>query len=213
MIPELVIFDCDGVLVDTEGPTAQIIADSFNRYGVPMSPQKVDALFTGGTMDGVEAEGRKLGAAFPGNWQSEIYTAIFARFDEGIDVIDGVFDLLDALDDLNIPQFIASNGPMEKMRHSLGPCGLWDRFEGRILSREQYTPKPDPAMILHALARSGADPAKSFMIDDSTSGCRAGIAGGVTTIGFATTGQDARLAAVGATVANSMVDVKRLILG
>lgn len=65
MIPELVVFDCDGVLVDTEGSTSTIIANSFTRDGVPLSPEDVDALFTGGTMDGVEAEGRKRGATFP----------------------------------------------------------------------------------------------------------------------------------------------------
>lgn len=212
MTPELVIFDCDGVLVDTEGPTAIIIADSFTRYGVPISPEDVDALFTGGTMDGVEAEGRKRGATFPSDWQGEIYSAIFARFDEGIDVIDGVFDLLDALDAKGIPQFIASNGPMQKMRHSLVPSGLWDRFDGRILSRQDHAPKPDPAMILHALDRTGANPERSVMIDDSVAGCGAGLAAGVRTIGFATEGQDAKLSTIGATVANSMVEVRRLIL-
>jgi HAD superfamily hydrolase (TIGR01509 family) len=213
MIPELVIFDCDGVLVDTEGVTSKIIADSFTNYGVPISENDVADLFTGGTMEGVEIEGRKRGATFPTNWQDEIYAAIFARFDEGVDVFDGVLPLLDALDALCVPQFIASNGPMQKMRCSLGPSGLWDRFGDRILSREHYLPKPDPAMIQHALEKSGADPKRSFMIDDSTAGCSAGIAGGVHTIGFATEGQDAQLAALGATVSNSMADVKRLILG
>ena len=212
MTPDLVIFDCDGVLVDTEGPTCTIIADSFTKYGVPLSPHDVDALFTGGTMEGVEAEGRARGATFPPDWQDEIYNAMFVRFGEGIDVFNGLVELLDALDVLGVPQFIASNGPMEKMRHSLGPSGLWDRFEDRILSRENFAPKPDPAMIHHALARTGAAPERSFMIDDSVSGCGAGIAGGVQTIGFATAGQDAKLAVLGARVANSMAEVRRLIL-
>lgn len=213
MTPDLVVFDCDGVLVDTEGPTSIIIADSFTRYGIPMTAHEVDTLFVGGTMEGVEAEGRKRGAAFPPDWQDEIYAAFFARFDEGIEVFDGVFDVLNELDARGIPQFIASNGPMKKMASSLAKSGLWDRFGNRILSRENHRPKPDPAMIQHAIERTGADPAKTFMIDDSVPGCSAGISAGVRTIGFATQGQDANLAAIGATVANSMADVRRLILG
>ncbi|MCF2871748.1 HAD family phosphatase [Octadecabacter sp. G9-8] len=212
MIPDLVVFDCDGVLVDTEGPTSIIIANSFTKYGVPMTAHEVDILFVGGTMEGVEAEGRKRGAAFPVDWQDEIYSEFFARFDEGIDVFDGVFTLLDALDARGIPHFIASNGPMKKMRSSLTPSGLWDRFGDRILSRENYAPKPDPAMIRHAIGRIGAAADKTFMIDDSVTGCRAGLNAGVHTIGFATEGQDAKLAEIGATVANSMADVQRIIL-
>lgn len=212
MTPELVIFDCDGVLVDTEGPTSAIIAESFTRYGLAISPHDVEALFTGGTMEGVEAEGRKRGAVLPPDWLDEIYASIFARFDQGIDVFEGVFTLLDALDAAGVPQFIASNGPMQKMRHSLMPSGLWDRFEGRILSREHHAPKPDPAMVLHALVQTGADPARSVMIDDSTAGCSAAIAGGVRCVGFATEGQDAELAALGAEVANTMAEVRQLIL-
>ncbi|MGJ8609843.1 MAG: HAD family hydrolase [Octadecabacter sp.] len=213
MTPDLVIFDCDGVLVDTEHATADLIANSFTRYGLPIDVNQVADLFTGGTMANVMVEGRKRGADLPDDWLELIYGQIYARLAEGVDVFDGVFDLLDALDDLGVPRYVASNGEMAKMRISLGPSGLWDRFDGHILSREHYTPKPHPAMVLHALKQTGADSAKSFMIDDSTAGCSAGLAGGVTTIGFATEGQDAQLAALGATVANSMAQVKRLILG
>lgn len=213
MTPDLVIFDCDGVLMDTEGPVTAIIADSFTRYGLPINHDQVAALFTGGTMNDVEAEGRKRGADLPATWLDDIYETIYARIAEGVDVFDGVFDLLDALDDLGVPQFIASNGTMQKMRLSLGPSGLWDRFDGRIMSREAHAPKPDPAMVLHALAQTGADAAQSVMIDDSTAGCMAAIDGGVRCIGFATEGQDAKLAAIGAEIANSMTDVRRLILG
>lgn len=212
MTPELVVFDCDGVLVDTEHVTAEIIAGSFTQYGLPLSPHQVADLFTGGTMNDVEAEGRKRGADLPATWLDEIYGVIYARIAEGVDVFDGVFDLLDALDDAGVPCFIASNGTMQKMRTSLGPSGLWDRFEGRIMSREDYAPKPSPAMIQHAMAKTKATAAGTIMIDDSTAGCSAGIAAGVRTIGFATEGQDADLVAIGAEVANSMAQVQRLIL-
>lgn len=216
MTLQLVVFDCDGVLVDTEPATAQIIAASFTRHGLPLSPDQVADLFTGGTMNDVEREGRARGATLPATWLPDIYAEIYARLAEGVDVFEGVFDLLDALDARAVPCFVASNGTMQKMRTSLGPSGLWDRFGGdtggRILSREDHAPKPDPAIILYALAQTGADPNCAVMIDDSTAGCKAGIAAGVRTIGFATEDQGATLAALGAEVATSMAEVKRLIL-
>lgn len=213
MTPDLVVFDCDGVLVDTEQVTSQIIADSFTAYGLPIGQHQVADLFTGGTLQDVMTEGRRRGANLPDNWLDLTYETIYTRIAKGVDVFDGVFAVLDALDALGVPQFVASNGEMQKMRLSLGPSGLWDRFGDRILSRERFAPKPNPAMILHALERTGADPEKSFMIDDSVAGCSAGIAAGVRTIGFATEGQDAQLAALGTEVANSMAQVRRLILG
>lgn len=213
MTPDLVIFDCDGVLVDTEGLSTAIIAESLTQHGLPMTPHEAAGLFVGGTMISVVEESRRRGADLPDTWLPEINSQIHARIAQGVDVFDGVFDVLDALDSAGIPRFVASNGTMAKMRLSLGPSGLWDRFEGRIMSREAHAPKPHPAMILHALTQTGASADRSVMIDDSTSGCRAGLAGGVRTIGFATEGQDAELAALGAEVANTMGEVQRMIFG
>ena len=216
MIPQLVIFDCDGVLVDTEGPTAEVIAANLTGYGLPITAAQVDALFTGGTMESVEAEAKTRGAALPSDWLDEIYGAIFARLDAGVALLPGLMDLLDALDTAGVAQFVASNGPMAKMQRSLGPSGLWDRFggeeAGRILSREHHRPKPDPAMILHALARTGADPARTVMIDDSPTGCRAALAAGVRCIGFDAHGQTDRLTPLGIELAPDMATVRRMIL-
>ena len=217
MTPELVIFDCDGVLVDTEHATAAIIAENLTRHGLPVTPRDVATLFVGGTMEGVRTEATRRGARLPDNWLDDIYDTIYTRMAAGVEVFDGVPDLLDALEAAGVPCYVASNGTMEKMRHSLGPSGLWDRFRGhlggRILSREGHAPKPDPAMILHAMAQTGANAQRTVMIDDSPTGCRAGINAGVRTIGFATEGQDAALAAIGAEVVNTVAGIRRLLLG
>lgn len=217
MTPDLVIFDCDGVLVDTEGPTSEVIAGNLAGYGLPLHPSEVEDLFIGGTMMGVEAEARQRGATPPDAWLPEIYDAIFARLAKGVAVIDGLLPLLDALDASKVPQFVASNGPTQKMRVSLGPSGLWDRFGGdaggRILSREDHAPKPDPAMIRHAIAQTGADAGNTIMIDDSPSGCQAALNAGITCIGFDAYGRGDRLAELGIPLATSMGEVRRLILG
>ena len=212
-IPDLVVFDCDGVLVDTEGPMFDIFAASITAHGLPITAHELATEFTGGTTPIMRDEAIRRGAALPPNWVTLINTEIHARIAQGVDVFDGVLDLITALEDASVPIYVASNGTMKRMGLSLGPSGLWERLAGRIMSRETFAAKPDPAMILYAMAETGARASHSFMIDDSVSGCQAGINADVQTIGFATEGQDARLTAIGATAANSMAEVRRLILG
>ena len=213
MTPELVVFDCDGVLVDTEGPMFEVFAKSITNHGLPVTPHQLATEFTGGTTPIMRDEAIRRGAKLPEGWVEDMNTQIHARIAQGVAVFDGVLDLVTALEEAGVPIYVASNGTMKRMGLSLGPSGIWDRLEGRILSRETFPAKPDPAMILHAVAQTGADPERSFMIDDSVPGCRAGINAGVHTVGFATEGQDARLAEVGATVVNSMAAAQRFILG
>ena len=206
-LPKLVIFDCDGVLVDTEGPVNEVIADSLTRYGLPVSAHECQELFVGGTIFGVHDEAKRRGADLPDNWVDETLLAIFARIEAGVKVIDGIPKLLDRLDDLGIATAIASNGPMGKMERSLGPSGLWQRFEGRIYSREGFTPKPAPDMVLQALKDAGVDASETVMIDDSANGCLAAVNAKVRAIGYAAEGQDASLRAVGAEVVNSINEI------
>ena len=211
MTPELVIFDCDGVLVETESVTDQVLSTYFTVHGAPINPAKVHELFAGGTMEGAGAAAVKLGAILPENWRDEIYVEIFAKLSEGVMVFPGLFDLLDALDAQGIPVAVASNGPMAKMRVSLGPSGLWDRLKGRIYSRENYAPKPAPDMLLAACVATGVIPQNAVMIDDTPIGTAAADAAGTRAIGFAAASNAERLRATGHPVAHTMVDVQKLL--
>ena len=213
MTPDLVVFDCDGVLVDTEGPMLEVFLASFARYGLHMTPEDAAAQFTGSTPDILRDKAIAMGADLPPYWIAEVFKDIYTRIEAGVETFDGVVLLIDDLLAANVPVFVASNGEMARMKLSLGPSGIWDKLAGRILSCETLPAKPDPAMIAYAIAQTGADPARSFMIDDSVPGCQAGLNAGVNAIGFATHGQDATLAKLGVHVANSMADVRRLILG
>jgi HAD superfamily hydrolase (TIGR01509 family) len=213
MRPKLVIFDCDGVLVDSEGPVAEVVSASLFRHGLPLSPEEVDRLFTGGTMDGTAARARAMGARLPDTWVADTYDEIYARLRLGVPVIPGVLDLIAALDGAGIARWIASNGRFEKMRITLKPNGLWDLFDGRILSREIMAAKPAPDMILHAMSAEGIGAAETVMIDDSVTGCTAARNAGVRCLGFAAAGDGARLAATGAEVVRSMAEVRALLLG
>jgi HAD superfamily hydrolase (TIGR01509 family) len=212
MRPRLVIFDCDGVLVDSEGPVAEVVSANLARHGFPLPVDEVDRLFTGGTLANTGDRARAMGARLPDTWVEDTYTEIYARLREGVPVIPGVFDLIAALDAARIPRWVASNGAFEKMRITLTPSGLWDRFEGRILSREILAPKPAPDMILHALAAEGVTREHAVMIDDSVPGCTAAANAGVRCLGFAPKGDGEALAATGAQVVRSMEDVRTLLL-
>lgn len=193
MTPELVIFDCDGVLVDSEPATDQVIADFLNQYGLPVTPAEVHALFVGGTMASVGEEAMRRGAVLPEGWLDDLYARVFDRLREGVAQIDGVVDLIDRLDQAGIKRAIASNGPLDKMRITLEPSGLWDRFAPHIYSGHDHGPKPAPDMIHRIMADLDVAPERSVMIDDSAPGCRSAQGAGIRCFGFVADGGAARL--------------------
>jgi len=207
MIPKLVIFDCDGVLVDTEPVTEKIIADSLTRNGFPVAPEDTNALFIGGTIRGIFDHVTGQGIPLPTTWVDDIYTEVFAALAKGVPVFDGVIDLLDRLDAAGVATAIASNGPQRKMEISLTPSGLHTRFAGRIYSGHDHAPKPDPLMLTKAMQMAGAAPDETVFIDDSLTGAQAGLNANVTTIGYIPEGDDGTRAARGIIPIRSMADI------
>lgn len=208
---KLVIFDCDGVLVDSEGPVNDLLRDDLNGRGLSLRAEDMRELFVGGTMEGVFRQARRMGGELPDDWVDRFYEKMFARLAQGVSLIDGVLDLIDAVEASGAQIWVASNGPYQKMRHTLVPHGLWDRFDGRIMSREDFAPKPAPDMIYHAMEHAGASRVETVFVDDSPTGCAAGIAAGVRTIGYAAETPAAILAETGAEPVASMTEVRRLL--
>lgn len=212
MTPKLIIFDCDGVLVDSEPVTTRIIAANLARYGLDIPATDVEALFVGGTLKGVGETARDMGAPLPDNWLDEIYAETFAALRGGVPVFEGLYALLDAIDSLGIATAIASNGPMEKMEITLPPVNLHDRFSGRIYSGHVHgAPKPAPDLLLHAMACATVTRADTVMIDDSAAGCGAAQAAGVRCFGFLPEGDTEKLAAKGATPVRSMTALQHAL--
>lgn len=213
MRPAAVLFDCDGVLVDSEPITDRVIAANLTRHGLSLAATEIHALFLGGTMAGVAEEARRRGAALPPDWVDAVYQEMFAELAKGTPLIPGIPEVLDALDAAAIPYAVGSNGPHRKMQITLGQHpALHGRLHGRIFSRHDVArPKPAPDLYLHAAAALNAPPAACVVVEDSATGVRAARAAGMACLGYAPQGDGARLAAEGARPFRRMDDLPALL--
>jgi len=213
MTPRAIIFDCDGVLVDSEPAAFDLLAQDLAAHGLPLPRAEMERIFIGGTIAGVHAKARSLGARLPDGWVAGFYERLYARLAEGTPLVPGVLDLLDALDAAGIPYAVGSNGSDRKMQVTLGQHpGLLDRFCERLFSGQTLgAPKPAPDLYLHAARALGQPPADCAVIEDSPTGVRAASAAGIRCFGYAPHDDGAALAAEGATVFQSMADLPRLL--
>ncbi len=212
MPPKLVIFDCDGVLVDSEPVTNRVLAENLTRHGFPVTVDDCLDLFVGGTMSGVGDEVRARGVDLPDNWLDDVYAEIYAALAAGTPIIAGIPQVLDRLDQAGIPFCVASNGSEEKMDITLGQNGLSPRFAGRRFSAHVLkVAKPDPGLFLAAADAFGAAPAECVVVEDSPSGVKAARAADICCFGYAAHDDGRQLAAHGARVFHDMADLPKLL--
>jgi len=149
----LVIFDCDGVLVDSERIANSVFAELITGIGLPTSFEESVATYMGRSMPtclGLIEEW--LGAPVPGDLERLYYQRIYAAFDRELEGVPGVIAALDAVESSGMATCVASSGPHERMRRTLGLTGLLKRFEGRIFSATEVPRgKPFPDLFLPAL--------------------------------------------------------------
>lgn len=214
MIPELVIFDCDGVLVDSEPPSNQVLADVLTAQGVSLTMHEAMDLFVGKAMTQVAAKARNMGAQMPSTdaeWITDLYALTYARLREGVDAIPGVVAVMDVLDAVGVPYCVASNGSDEKMDITLGATGMAARLEGRRFSAHTLgVSKPDPELFFIAAKHMGVAPSRAVVIEDSASGALGAQRAGMTCFGYAPDGGVA-LEAVGAQVFRNMAELPVLL--
>jgi HAD superfamily hydrolase (TIGR01509 family) len=183
---DLVIFDCDGVLVDTERLSVRIDGEVLADLGLPMTPQEVIDRFVGRTEEFWRAEiGRLLGREVSAEEFAAYDPWYRAAFEAELTAIDGIAEAIDALDERGIATCVASSGTHERMEFTLGHTGLYPRFAGRIFSATEVAEgKPSPLLFLHAASQMGAPPAHCLVIEDSRYGVQAARAAGMRVIGY-----------------------------
>ncbi len=192
--PAAVLFDCDGVIVDSEGPTLTLLLQDLAAHGLPMTLHELETNFIGGTIETVATRARAAGAQLPEGWVADFYARMYAMLEKDAPLIPGILDLLDRLDRVGIPYAVGSNGPTEKMRITLGQHGLLPRFRAVLSALAMGKPKPAPEVYLAAAAACGAEPGACVVIEDSPTGARAALAAGIPCLGFAPHGPDSPLA-------------------
>jgi beta-phosphoglucomutase-like phosphatase (HAD superfamily) len=191
VISELVIFDCDGVLVDSERLSARVMQDMARPLGLGFTEERALAFIQGRKVaDWVAELGALAGREAPAGFVPEFRERCTAAFDRDLVAVEGIGELLDGLD---LPYCCASSAPMEKIRHVLGRTGLEHYFPPELLysAYDVGVWKPDPGLFLHAARAQGVPPGRCAVIEDSAPGVRAGVRAGMTVFGYAPGGHAA----------------------
>jgi HAD superfamily hydrolase (TIGR01509 family) len=205
-----VIFDCDGVLVDSERLANQVLAELLTEIGLPTTTDESLATYMGlSTTSWTALAAEKLGAPLPADFVDRYTEGVHAAFDRELEAVPGVGDVVV---DLRWPTCVASSGEHERMRRTLGRTGLHSHFEGRIYSAtEVERGKPHPDLFLHAADRMGADPARCVVVEDSPFGVRGAVAAGMRALGYAAMTPSEVLEAAGAETFTTMTRLPGLL--
>jgi HAD superfamily hydrolase (TIGR01509 family) len=180
---DLVIFDCDGVLVDSEVISCRAHADVLTRHGYPISTDQVHDRFLGRSLREARIEvERELGRALPDDFHAQLSDELARLFAATLEAVPHIVEALDAIP---LPACVASSGSHDRMRRTLGRVGLYDRFAPHIFSATQViNGKPAPDLFLFAAEQMKASPARCVVIEDSVPGVTAALAAGMTVLGF-----------------------------
>ena len=184
--PSLVIFDCDGVLVDSERLSVRIEVQLLGEMGWPVTEAEVLERFVGRSDEHmVAAIEAQLGRPVP-EFLPTYRERLFHAFDRELAPVEGVVGALDHLDGVGLPTCVASSGTHDKMARTLGRTGLLERFAGRIFSATQVERgKPAPDLFLFAAASMGVAPSRCLVVEDSRAGVAAARAAGMRSVGYA----------------------------
>ncbi|KAB1934753.1 HAD family hydrolase [Micromonospora sp. ALFpr18c] len=181
--PDLVIFDCDGVLVDSESIVAGVLAEQLRQLGVEITDAECEREFAGLTQDrATDRVVALLGTSASVGWFNSLTRSVDEALRARVRPVPGVLDVIRLLE---FPFCVASNGRAEKVALTLRTSGLAGYFEDRIFTAaDVMRGKPAPDVFLLAAERLGADPRRCVVVEDSESGIAAARAAGMRVLGF-----------------------------
>jgi HAD superfamily hydrolase (TIGR01509 family) len=184
--PKAVIFDFDGVLVNSEIIALAELRDSLADFGIRLGWDELIDTFLGASFEDIQtyverATGEPPGSAFRERW----YARLFARYARGLKVIPGALELLDRLDRRKISYCVASGGSYKRLNFALDVTGLKDRFDDRAFSSDSVARgKPEPDLFLFAAGRLDVKPRDCLVVEDAVAGVRAATTAGIRSLGF-----------------------------
>jgi len=210
MKTKLVIFDCDGVLVDSEPISNRIIANYLTKHGLPTSQQQAIELFAGGSLSKIgEYFQAQMGKAIDPDFENTYRDQCKTAFAEELESVAGVKEMLQQIP---IPKCVGSNGPLYKIKFNLNKTGLSSFFGDKLYSAYDIKRwKPEPHLYLHAAQEMGVSPDDCVVVEDSLHGVEAAIAAGMKVFGFTGTKKASILKAAGAIPFDHMDQLADLI--
>lgn len=206
MEPKFIIFDCDGVLVDTEEISCGVLAEEARILGADLSNQEALETFAGTSysfvFDFIE---KRLGKRLPENFEETYRKRTFEEFEKNLQPIPGIHEVVK---NLSLPFCVASNAPIYKVEFNLKLVKLFPFFEKNIFSAYQVNAwKPDPTLFLTAAESNGFLPSETLVIEDSPAGVQAAIAADMKVLGFAKGNKAEILQSKGATIISDMKNI------
>ena len=204
---DLVIFDCDGVLVDSEVISNEVLARMLTQEGLPTTLSEARRACQGLLLTDIRDQAEaKLGRPLPPGWLAEYEHERAEAFRHGLEPVAGAAEAVRRVKAAGLKVCVASQGALEKTRMTLGLTGLRDLFPPDALfsAHDVPRPKPDPALFRHAAATMGVQPSACTVIEDTPSGVTAAIAAGMQAIGYAADSDEHALRNAGAEIIRSL---------
>jgi HAD superfamily hydrolase (TIGR01509 family) len=210
----LVIFDCDGVLVDSEPISHRLIAELLSAEGLPTTPEEARRAYQGVLLAELvsDAESR-LGRSLPDGWLASFERERAEVFRRELAPVVGAGEVVERVIASGVAVCVASQGKLEKTRLSLDLTALRRLFaDGALFSAYSVERgKPYPDLFLHAAQRMGAEPASCVVVEDTPLGVRAGVSAGMRTLGYCANGEASGLRDAGAEVLRTLDELPRLL--
>jgi len=205
-----IIFDSDGVLVDSETLSAKVFQEMALELGLELDFEKAVEQFAGTSMkDNLQYIRENIQGPMPEDFEKEFRSRTYEVFKKELKAVPGIKEVIDKL---QVPFCVASSGPIEKIRLNLGLVSLLDRFENRIFSSYDIGKwKPDPGIFLHAAREMGYKPVECLVIEDSAAGIRAAISGGFMVFALARKNRKEHFEQLGAVAFEDMKELERLL--
>jgi HAD superfamily hydrolase (TIGR01509 family) len=211
---QLVIFDCDGVLVDSEVISNEVLAQALTAEGLPTTLAESRSRYQGLLLDDVVTLAEaQLGGALPGNFLKRYEQARSEAFRRELAPVPFAAEAVRRIDEAGLAKCVASQGKLEKTKLSLELTGLRDLFAAEELFSAYSVPrgKPYPDLFLHAAATMQVEPSRSVVVEDSPSGVAAGVAAGMRVFGYIADSDEVALREEGAEILRSMEELPGLL--
>jgi HAD superfamily hydrolase (TIGR01509 family) len=211
---QLVIFDCDGVLVDSEAISNGVLARMLTAEGLPTTLLEARRDYQGLLLGEVADRAQKrLGRALPRDWLARFERVRAEAFQQELEPVRGAAEVVERVCAVGVAACVASQGKLEKTRLSLELTGLRALFPDRTLFSAHCVArgKPHPDLFLHAAAEMGADPVRCAVVEDTPSGAIAGASAGMRVLGYTADSDELALRQAGADVFRSMEELPGLL--